>query len=463
MSKEIKMPEISEDADSGTIVEILVKKGDTIEEEQSIITVESDKASVEVPSPEAGTVQEVKVSEGDEIHVNDLILILEENGEAKAEDEGQEEEKPKDSSKKEEDEDVEEDEEESGQEEEKKKTKKEETTAKDESSEKEEKQPKAEDKEAETDEKEEDEAIPQDEKSRADVPAAPSVRRLSRELGIDIHAVEGTGPGNRITTDDVKAYAKDAISKGGGPQAPALPDFSKWGDVQREKASNIRKITAKGVTQSWQTIPHVTQFDKAEMSALEAFMEQYKEQVSEAGGKLTITAILLKISVAALKTFPKFNASIDMQKEEIIYKNYYHLGVAADTEKGLLVPVIRDVNRKNLTELSIELGEMAEKARDGKLKPEEMQGGTFTISNLGGIGGTQFTPIIYQHQAAILGVSRAATEAVFINDEFQPKTMLPLSLSYDHRLIDGAEAARFLRWMCRVIEDPAVMLMEGKI
>lgn len=459
MSKEIKMPEISEDADSGTVVEILVQEGDTIEEEQSIIAVESDKASVEVPSPQAGTVKEIKVAEGDEISVDDVILILEEDGEEEPQEDEKEDKKEKEEAKKKETPEEEKSEKES-------KEEKEEIGAKDTSSESEEETKKEAQPAKKTDSQDKQEErrdIPQDEKSLSDVPAAPSVRRLSRELGIDIRQVEGTGPGNRITTEDVKAFTKEAISGNGKQMAPSLPDFSQWGNIEREKANNIRKITAKGTTQSWQTIPHVTQFDKADVAQLESFRKKYGEKAEQAGGKLTITAILLKIAVAALKTFPKFNASIDMQSQEIVHKKYYHIGVAADTEQGLLVPVIRDVNNKSVIELSVELSEMAEKARNGKLSPDEMKGGTFTISNLGGIGGTNFTPIIYQHQAAILGVSRASVEPVFEEGEFQPKTMLPLALSYDHRLIDGAEAARFLRWICRVIEDPTVMLMEGKI
>lgn len=468
MSKEVRMPAISEDADSGTVVEILVQKGDTIEEEQSIIAVESDKASVEVPSTQAGTVKEIKISEGDEIKVDDLILILEENGKAQndeeeetdEEDEKKQEKESKQKAKKKEsdDEEVEdkEDEKEESEEED-------EVKAKDESDEEEETKDKPSQKTEKTDNKE-DQDIRQDEESRADVPAAPSVRRLSRELGIEIRQITGSGPGQRITEDDVKAFAKKAIqSNGQSPTVPSLPDFSKWGETEREKASNIRKITAEGTTQSWQTIPHVTHFDKANMTQLERFLEKYGEEAEKAGGKLTVTAILLKIAAAALKTFPKFNASIDMQNQEIVYKKFFHIGVAADTEQGLLVPVIQDVNQKSVIEITVELTKMAKKAREGKLSPEEMQGGTFTISNLGGIGGTHFTPIIYQHQAAILGVSRSFVEPVYENEEFHPKTMLPLALSYDHRLIDGAEAARFLRWVCRVIEDPTVMLMEGKV
>lgn len=212
------------------------------------------------------------------------------------------------------------------------------------------------------------------------------------------------------------------------------------------------------MTASWQTIPHVFQFDKADVTDLEAFRKKYEKVVEKKGGKLTVTAILLKISAKALEKFPKFNASLDFNNKEIIYKKYIHMGVAVDTERGLLVPVIRDVNKKTITELSVELGEMAEKARNKKIMPDELQGGNFAISNLGGIGGTGFTPIVYRPNVAILGVSRSSTEPVFIDGEFKPRTMLPLSLSYDHRLIDGAEAARFLRWICEALENSLITM-----
>ena len=212
------------------------------------------------------------------------------------------------------------------------------------------------------------------------------------------------------------------------------------------------------MTASWQSIPHVFQFDKADVTAVEEFREKYSKKVEKEGGKLTVTAILLKIVAKALETFPKFNASLDFANKEIIYKKYIHIGVAVDTERGLLVPVIRDADKKTITELSIELGEIAEKARNKKIKPDELQGGNFAISNLGGIGGTNFTPIVYRPNVAILGVSRSEVQPVYTDGEFEPRMMLPLSLSYDHRLIDGAEAARYLRWICEALENPLLTM-----
>lgn len=220
----------------------------------------------------------------------------------------------------------------------------------------------------------------------------------------------------------------------------------------------IRKITARSMAGSWQSIPHVFQFDKADVTELEKFRKDYSKYVEKQGAKLTFTAILLKLTATALRKFPKFNASVDMKNEEIIYKDYVHIGVAVDTDRGLLVPVIRDADKKSITELSIELNEMAEKARNKKIKPDELQGANFTISNLGGIGGTNFTPIVNRPAVAILGVSRSQTEPVFIDGEFKPRMMLPLSLSYDHRLIDGADGARFLRWLCEAMQNPLVTM-----
>lgn len=461
MIKEVKMPEISEDADSGTVVEILVQEGDTIEEEQSIIAVESDKASVEVPSTEGGTVKEIKISEGDEVKVGEVILTLETNGEGGGDEEASEEEVAEGEGKEAE---AKEDKEESDadKDEDEEKTD-EEVAAKAQQEEEKKPKDKGESGAGETD--------AQDTASAADVPAAPSVRRMARELGINIRNIKGSGPGDRVTADDVKAQAgngkqeaRPTEEKTAAPKAPqekSLPDFSKWGDIKREKMSGIRKATVSSMADAWQTIPHVTQFDKADITKLEEYTGKYKAKVEKAGGKLTITAIMMKVAVAALRAFPKFNASIDAANEEVILKNYYHIGVAADTERGLLVPVIRDVDKKSVIKLSAELPQIAQKAREGKLSGDEMKGGTFTISNLGGIGGTNFTPIVYKPQVAILGISRTQTEPVYINGEFQPRSVLPLSLSYDHRLIDGAEAARFLRFICQSLEDPFVMLMEG--
>jgi pyruvate dehydrogenase E2 component (dihydrolipoamide acetyltransferase) len=298
------------------------------------------------------------------------------------------------------------------------------------------------------------------------VPAAPNVRRLAREIGVDITQVTGSGTEGRISIDDVKRHSREAVAQPTAKpaaQAPAatLPDFSKWGEIETEAMSGIRRATAQHMHLAWSTIPHVTQFDKADIGELEQLRQRFAKKVEEAGGKLTLTAILLKVVAAALKQFPKFNASIDLGREEIIYKKYYHIGIAVDTERGLLVPVIRDVDRKNIQELAIELGEVAEKARNRKLKPEDMQGGTFTLTNLGGIGGTNFTPIVNSPEVAILGVARSSMEPVYKDGQFEPRLMLPLGLSYDHRIIDGANGARFLRWIVKAIEEPFMLALQG--
>jgi len=225
--------------------------------------------------------------------------------------------------------------------------------------------------------------------------------------------------------------------------------------------NKVRETTARHLSYAWATIPHVTQHDKADITELERLRKKYATKAEQAGGKLTVTAILLKVIESALKVFPQFNASIDMNKKEIIYKKYYNIGIAVDTERGLLVPVIRDVDKKNIIQLSIELTEMSQKARNRKLTLEEMQGGNFSISNLGGIGGTAFTPVVNSPDVAILGISRSRMEPVYMDDEFRPRLIMPLSLSYDHRIIDGADAARFLRWVCEALEQPFLLALEG--
>ncbi len=249
------------------------------------------------------------------------------------------------------------------------------------------------------------------------------------------------------------------LSMSAAPAAAPLPDFSKWGPVQREKMSNVRRATARSLGQSWSVIPMVTQFDKADITELEQLRKQYGPRAEAAGGKLTPTAIILKVAAVALKRFPKFNASIDLANEEIVYKHYVHVGVAVDTDRGLLVPVIRNVDQKNVIALAVELTALAQKARDRKLGLEDMQGASFTISNLGGIGGTGFTPLVNGPEVAILGVSRGNTEPVYIDGQFQPRMMMPLSLTYDHRLIDGADGARFLRWVCEALEKPFLLML----
>jgi len=241
--------------------------------------------------------------------------------------------------------------------------------------------------------------------------------------------------------------------------SPALPDFSKWSEVERKPMSNIRRKTAEHLSHAWNTIPHVTQHDKADITAIETLRKQYSARAEKAGGKLTVTAIALKVVEAALRRFPQFNSSIDTAKNEIVYKKSLHIGVAVDTERGLLVPVIRDVDRKGIVALSVELAKASEKARAGKLSLDEMQGGGFTITNLGGIGGTAFTPIVNWPEVAILGMSRGGFEPVWNGQAFEPRQMLPLSLSYDHRVIDGADAARFLRWIAEAFEQPFMMAL----
>jgi pyruvate dehydrogenase E2 component (dihydrolipoamide acetyltransferase) len=302
---------------------------------------------------------------------------------------------------------------------------------------------------------------------RDPVPAAPHVRRLARELGLDIHDVKGSGPGARISEDDVKAHSKLLLASMAAqtPSAnfsqPALPDFAKWGKIERVSMRGVRRKTAEHLWQAWNTIPHVTQQDKADITELEQLRARFAPKAQEAGGKMTVTAIALKVCASALKVFPQFNASIDLAKEEIVYKQFINIGVAVDTDRGLLVPVIRDVDKKNIVELAAELTQASKKAKDKKLTAAEMEGGTFTITNLGGIGGTGFSPIVNFPEVAILGLSRSSMEPVWMNGKFEPRQVIPLSLSYDHRLIDGADAARFLRWICEAFEQPFLLSVQG--
>jgi pyruvate dehydrogenase E2 component (dihydrolipoamide acetyltransferase) len=310
----------------------------------------------------------------------------------------------------------------------------------------------------------------QDERGPA-AAASPAVRRLAREIGVGVNDVQGTGAGGRITQEDVKEHARRILSSMGaaGTGAPGvavragrpLPDFQKWGEIERQPLSNIRRSTAEHLSYAWATIPHVTQFDKADVGALEEIRKQFKERVAKAGGSLTVTAMLVRVLATAVKKFPQFNASIDPERGEVVYKKYVNVGVAVDTDRGLLVPVIRNADTKNITDIAVELQRTAERAREKKLTLDEMSGGGITISNLGGIGGTYFTPIVNWPEVAILGVSRATTEPVWKDGQWQPRQMLPLSLSYDHRVIDGADAMRCLRWIVEAIEQPFLLSLVG--
>lgn len=444
MIQDVKLPEISENVESGNVISILVSEGDSIQEDQTILEIETDKASVEVPSTAAGTVEEILVSEGDDVKVGAVIARVETAGSGNAE----------------------------------------ETQAPDKEAPSEEETSEKQSSNAETAEKESDESESQDSAAATagegteippsaggNVPASPSTRRLAREIGVDITQVSGTGPGGRVTVDDVKRTSRESkgSSRGGAPTAAGggmssaftLPDFSKWGATRREKLSNVRRITGENTQSAWQTIPHVTQFDEADVTELEAFRKKFSRKAEKDGVKLTVTSILMKVVARALRKFPRVNSSLDAEAGEIVYKDFINISVAADTERGLLIPVLRNVDKKSIMSLSAELGDLTNRARNKQIKPAEMEGGTFTISNLGGIGGTGFTPVVFPPQVAIMGVARAETKPVWQDGEFVPRLMLPVSLSYDHRVVDGADGARFLRWVCQSLEQPLFMELEG--
>jgi len=421
--KEVLVPDIG-DFDSVEVIEILVEAGDTIAVEDSLISVESDKATMEIPAPEAGVVVEVKVAIGDQVSQGSLVLLLEPSGGAP------EVETP---------------------------VEKEATPT-----------PVA-SKPAPT-------AVPQpavqsqqhrpsptakiDEVSFARAYASPSVRKFARELGVDLGRVAGSGRKGRIVKEDVKAFVKQALTQGlgqgaGGMVVAPMPeiDFSQWGEVETQKLSKINKLTGKFLHRNWVTIPHVTQFDQADITELDALRKTMAAEYKGKGIKITMLAFLIKGVVSGLRELPRFNSSLDASGENLILKNYFNVGIAVDTPDGLVVPVVHDADSKSLVDIAAELGEISQKARDKKLKPSDMQGGCMTISSLGGIGGTQFTPIVNAPEVAILGVSRHKMTPVWNGESFEPRLMLPLSLSYDHRVVDGADGARFTSFMAQVLAD----------
>ena len=422
MPVKFALPDLGENIESGDVIRILVDVGDRLAEDQTVIELETDKAVIEVPSSIDGTITEILVQQGDTIAVGQPILEVE-AGEAPAIEETPPAPEPA-----------------------------------------EEPAPAPIPQEpAAAPVVEEVPPAPTPISTDGPVPAAPSTRRLAREIGVDIAQVQGTGPGGRISTDDVKAHSKKLhTARAIAPTTAApLPDFSQWGAVERQPMTKVREITAERLAQAWATIPQVTQFDKADITSLEKWRAAYGKKAEAAGGKLTPTAILIKVLGIALKVFPQFNASIDIAQREVVYKSYFHIGIAVDTPHGLLVPVVRDVDQKNIIELAVELSELAQKTRERKIGPADMQGGSMTISNVGTMGGTAFTPIVNPPEVAILGVARSQVEPTYIDGQLQPRTFLPLSLSYDHRLIDGADGARFLRWVCTALEDPFIALLEG--
>ncbi|HNR30801.1 MAG TPA: 2-oxo acid dehydrogenase subunit E2 [Candidatus Hydrogenedentes bacterium] len=440
MPTEFKLPELGENITSGTIARVLVAVGETVAEGQPLIEIETDKAVAEIPSTVAGTVTEIRVSEGQKVQVGAVLMVFD-AAEAAA--------VRKTASP---------------------------TAAKT--------PPKL-----AVLERADGAAAPKTPSpvraperaaaARGAVVASPTVRRLARELGVDVNAVPTSDPTGRVTAEDVRRFAESASSSmgilptesnhgrdaratgqaGTTPPKRALTE-GKWGPESREAMTTIRSKTAERMSANWVGIPHVTHHDKADITGFDALRKKCGPAFEAAGAKLTVTALLVKVVVEALKRFPKFNASIDVERGELVFKHYYHIGIAADTEHGLLVPVLRDADKKTIRQISVEMAQLAAKARSRKLALDEMQGGTFTISNLGGIGGTGFTPIINAPEVALLGVSRAAIEPVFLNGQFAPRAMLPLSLSYDHRIIDGAEAARFVRWTAEALEQPWGLLLE---
>jgi pyruvate dehydrogenase E2 component (dihydrolipoyllysine-residue acetyltransferase) len=464
---EFKVPELGENVAGGDVMRVMVNPGDTVARDQPVLELETDKATIEVPSTVTGTVKEVHVKKGDKIKVGAVVFTVDDaavGGNGSGQKAAAKAEKPP-----------------------------EQTAPKTEAAPAQDARPAAQ-AESRPDSKilsmpsrVAQEAPPPapaapprvEPGERGPVaPASPAVRRLAREIGVNVDEVQGSGPAGRISQEDVKEHARRILSSvpsGAGTSAAAagvrslrqLPDFQKWGEVERQPVSNIRRATAEHLSYAWNAIPHVTQFDKADVTALEGLRQRFKEQVAKAGGNLTVTAMLVRILATAVRKFPQFNSSIDMERGELIFKKYVNVGVAVDTDRGLLVPVIRDADRKNIAEISIEINTLAAKARDRKLTIEEMSGGGISISNLGGIGGTYFTPIVNWPEVAILGVSRTLTEPVWTpstgsgQGAFEPRQMLPLSLSYDHRVIDGADAMRFLRWVVEAIEQPFLLSLLG--
>jgi pyruvate dehydrogenase E2 component (dihydrolipoamide acetyltransferase) len=439
MPVEFKLPELGENIEKGDVARVLVKVGDVVAKDQPVMELETDKATIEIPATTAGKVLEVRVKAGEKAAVGQVVMVVDEAGAAAGAP------APAEAAKK------------AAAPEEVAKT----------APQAAENARKAVDAEAEPAPRQaapvvdisrgrQVPAAPATRSEAGTVPAAPSTRRYARELGVEIAEVPGTGPGGRIGQTDVKEHVKTLLAGGGSRRAaaPALPDFAKWGAVDVQAMSNIRRKTAEHLSAGWNAIPLVTQFDKADVTDLEVFRATYGKRVEKAGGKLTVTAVLLKIVALALDRFPQFASSVDMANQAIIYKQYRHIGVAVDTPNGLLVPVIRDVDRKSISDIASELATISQKARDRKLSLDDMSGGVFTISNLGGIGGTAFTPLVNAPEVAILGVSRGTTEPVFVDGEFEAREILPLSLSYDHRVIDGADGARFLRFIAEALEQP---------
>jgi pyruvate dehydrogenase E2 component (dihydrolipoamide acetyltransferase) len=440
MAKEFKLPDLGEGIHEGEILSVRVSEGDRVKEGDIILEVETDKAAVEVPSPYTGVVEEIRVKPGDTVNVGDVVMTFRVGEEEKVEEKAPPKEKP------------------------------------------EKKPPEAEEKRPE--EKPSKVKPPKEKAPEGPIPASPATRRLARELGVDLRQVRSSGPEGLVTAEDVRAFAegkgRPAEKREEKPEkeleekpkeakplvvpAPKLPDFSKWGPIERVPLRSIRKATAKQMAIAWSQIPHVSNHDVADMTKLDAFRKKHKADIAAKGGKLTHTVFALKAIATALKAFPRFNASIDPEAGEIVLKHYYHIGVAVATDDGLIVPVIRDVDRKSVAELSVELNALAEKTRARKVTLEELQGGTFSVTNVGGMGGGQFVPIINYPQVAILGMGAAGMKPVVVGTEkegfrIEPRLVMPLVVCIDHRILDGADAIPFMRMVVELLEDPEALFM----
>lgn len=421
---DVKLPNLGEGADTGTVVSVFVKEGDKIEKDQPLLELENEKAVASIPSTAAGVVTKIHVKSGDKISVGQRLVSITESGGAAAPAAKPVREparQPASHAAPQPVEELPEAEEEAGA----------------------------------------DEPVVH---SNGEVAAAPSIRRMANDLGIDLGRIRGSERGGRIVLADVRTYIQKLIRAARQPKAgatapaaaklaPEKVDFSKWGEISKKPMSPLRKVISRRMVENWNAIPHVTQFDEADLTSLLDLRKKYVAAYEKQGARLTVTSFVLKAVVAALKKHPIFNSSLDEVSEEIVYKEYYHIGIAVDTEAGLIVPVIRDVDKKNLVELSKELEELAKKARDRKVSAEELKGGTFTISNQGGIGGAQFTPIVNKPEVAILGLGKGALKPVVRNKVIEARMMLPIGLSYDHRVIDGAAAARFTVDLLQAVEN----------
>lgn len=450
MTRAFTLPDIGEGIHEAEIQEVLVAQGEEVEADQTILRVETDKAAVDIPSPFSGTVEEIMVQTGDIVEVGDPLISFsgeEKEAETNAEPAEEADQEPQEESEA-----------------------KEKTRA------------------AKPDQTEEKEGEPSEKRASQEsdrpVPASPATRRLARELEVDLHQVPASGPAGRVTSEDVRAFAEGETETKEEAPAPAreekraeqeaaerpspwqpvsLPDFNRWGETERVPLRSVRRATARKMTQAWSQIPHAVHHDRADITGLDRLRRKEKDDIED--GSLTLTVFILKAVAAALEQYPRFNASLDTEAQEIILKQYCHVGMAVDTDRGLLVPVIRDVNHKSMADLAVEWPELVKRTQAGELSPEDMQGGTFTITNVGILGGTHFTPIINHPQVAILGMAQADWQPVVRtrNEEkfIEPRYLLPLVIAFDHRVVDGADAARFMGTLKESLEDPDKLMLKA--